>query len=661
MKKLFLFRMKSAYYKILFLMFLMQLVITSVHFVKSDHTAEISLIREEDSFISLEIGVGDPDSPRWRQIFTEIFSSTVKINISEAGNFLPPSEENRWYIKVHSNEFGLIDKFNINDSGTIFHSECVPVPFYENKTSISFLPGVTLEMSIARRQSIRDFPSTNNYTEPRIDSKLLSKILWGSYGKNEADYTITNTSGRKSVNIYVANKTAIYRYLPQTNSLILHKSGDYRFSENKIKYPGVGSHKAPIELFISFDTNKNRENHFAFMQMGGIIQNMYLICNNYGLGTVTVSGIKSSLVHDILELPNQEIVLLNMPIGYPVEYADYNLSYIGISDKSNLLEVDMSHFLLEDILSTVNCSSEWVDEEINLQVLSNVVWSIYGSSFLKDRRVAIYPDGRIHKTIPSAHADYPLKIMVLNSSGSYWYHPSNHSLTLSYPLDRREAVLIEENIIWNTPPLMVILFWDHSKDTSKLVTYVEAGAALQNLRLMANANRLVCDWTKLYSYDDLNNILDIGLEENLEPMIMAGIGNRIEKNGLINDTIYSMNLIGDIPNIISYNDSVTFNFVIEYIGVDGYEKNIELIVDNIVIEGKTLILNNNDYIEVNFTVSNLTPGSHLIKIDKFEKNIFVSENSENDKDSSNYRIYLVIPLILIITYFIYRTRFYGTV
>jgi len=483
----------------------------------------------------VDLGVGDPDKPNWliniwNKEGGEANNLNLTIDISRANQYLPPSEINRWFLKVYdtkNEDKGQICEFTVTYHGETYASTCIPVPIDDLQTSFSYIPGVPLELAISRRISIRYFPSIENYTLPEVSWKLLSKILWAGYGLSSWDRTIPNICGNYPIVIYVCNKTAVYKYNPEEQSLNVWKEGDYRFSKVLANYPGGGSHRAPIELFITLDMNKSADIYLGAMEAGCIIQNIYLEANSLGLGTVSVGGVNTTAIHDILDLPANEYVLYNMPLGHPEPWAFYNFTCVDPPVSYELPQVRQSPVFLDYALSETNSGHHWTETSLTQQEISQILWSAYGRSYLKDMRPSLWSFQHQHRTVASAGGQYPFTIWIANSTGVYYYDYWKHRVSVKIEGDKRGEIATAAGANWmvSAPTILMLVVNSSRMDKGRLDwAYTEAGFIIQNVHLESVAWGLVADWTKVSDEDAMKTALGLVEQIDLQPLAVVAVG-----------------------------------------------------------------------------------------------------------------------------------------
>jgi nitroreductase len=510
------------------------------------HSTAFAQIYIEHSSVSdliVDVGVGDPRKPHWAITVWNRESGTNNLNltvdVSAAAQYLPPSEENTWFLKVFdavNGSQGQIEKFTIISGNQAFNSTSIPVAIYDSQISNSYIPGVPLELAISRRVSIRDFQDTENYTLPEVSVDTLTRVLGAGYGASSWGRTASNICGNYPLVIYVCNKTAVYRYDPDQQALELFKHGDYRFSDTNPDYSGLGTHRAPVELFIALDTSKFNDIYLGAMEAGAVVQNIYLEANSLGLGTVCVGGVNATSVHDVLSLPANEVVLLNMPLGYPTSWAFYNFTCVASPESAELPEVRQSSVFVDTALSGARESHDWSQVPITPEEISQILWSAYGYSYLKDMRPPFWTFQSQHRTTASAYS-YPLEIWMMNSTGIYLYDPWDHKIVAKSLGDKRTELAQSTAASWvASSPMTLLAILDSSQITGPGQKYpgrldwvnTEIGSLVQNVLLESAAWGLVADWSKIVDENATRAILGIAQHTDLRPIIAVTVGHPLE-------------------------------------------------------------------------------------------------------------------------------------
>lgn len=189
--------------------------------------------------------------------------------------------------------------------------------------------GMTLSVTLNKRQSWRNFSSK------ALTLEEVSQILWSAGGKridavSGATRTYPSAGATYPLEIYlIAGKDSIkeleegvYLYLWREHSLEKKLSGDIReplatacLNQNFIA-------DAPISIAIVADYARTvghygqRGVRYVHMEVGNVTQNLHLVAEELGLGTVIIGAFSDAAVNKILGLPKNFEPLALMPIGY---------------------------------------------------------------------------------------------------------------------------------------------------------------------------------------------------------------------------------------------------------------------------------------------------------------------------------------------------------
>ena len=313
--------------------------------------------------------------------------------------------------------------------------------------------------------------------------------------------------------------------MPENQSLALWKEGDYR----GLGKGGGWSYDAPTQLYVILDTNICPDMLWGNAESGCVIQNIYLMANALNLGTVCTYPNRTD-IHQGLGLPGNENVLYKMPLGYPLPpYANYqNLIPTSRPSSSELPEIQDSNMSLEEALNSVFTSHEWSENPITKQELSQILWASYGYSYYEDTSTS--PPTR-HRTVPSSHDYYPMKVYVANSSGVYKYLPEQHTLTTIVTGDRRPSIAQASGNAWasSAPLIIAVAYVEDSRPyIGGEETYVEVGLITQNVYLENTACGLITDWGKADANEEaMRNSLGLIGQTDLHPVSNITVGHPV--------------------------------------------------------------------------------------------------------------------------------------
>ena len=352
--------------------------------------------------------------------------------------------------------------------------------------------GINLEKTIFRRMSIREF------TNDTITDEQLATILWNAAGyRHDGNRTIAGINGIYASIIYVLREDAAYTYNHVNHSLQLYKTGDWRDTVG-YQYPG-----APLVIGLCWNTSKATP-IAAGAEIGEICQNIAFTVDALDLGTVVTGGLPPAI--NKMGIPNDQEGLIIMPIGHPLHPYNFIDLPLWISFLPTVKETTMNlTTALQQRKETLTFTGT-----ITRQQLSQLVWSSYGFSYYLDKSNQDLNQIQRHRTLPSAHAYYPLQIYAITQSGVYLYQPNLMISLGNYAADfigvpivtylqqirsgdnRRELANASSLPSLASAPLSIILVlnWNKTYDTGEQYLrfwYFEAGAATHNIMLESTA------------------------------------------------------------------------------------------------------------------------------------------------------------------------------
>jgi len=493
-----------------------------------------------------------------------------------------------------------------------------------------------LEDTVSRRQSVRD------YTNENITGQQLLEVLQAAYGFMSDFRSVPRIGCYYSLIIFPVNATASYRYIPETNTIILHNTNVNK--ETIRPHDQNWPSDASVVLVVVWNKTKMSNPYFASAEAGCLVQNIYLSAVYFNLGTCCVGYIDSEGLRNDLQLPNDLIPLLVMPCGYPTNpYPAASPNYDFMT--GNLPLVRYSDLSLEDALKSIVFVREWSPKNLSLQELSQLLWAAYGYTNVTYKTT-------YHRTTPSAYGIYPLVIFVSNATGVYRYLPENHSVVEVTHGDKRFDIADAcAGHVWaaNAPAIFLIIYNSsyNNGDTGDGGTLphefieVDAGAVIQQLFLEAAAWNLSAnlisegleDWNGTGA-EQLRSIL--GLSPSHIPLYTVPVGAQtLDKTP---PTIGTPSQNPDFTAVEPYqNVTVTVDVIDEGVGIR------EVTLSYTINEGQTWI---------NTTMNNISDNTYMGKIPGFQAGTHVQykiiayDNANNpavEDKNGEYYIYTVIP------------------
>lgn len=167
--------------------------------------------------------------------------------------------------------------------------------------------GKPLMQVMNERKSSRDYQENQTVTK-----QDLSNMLWAAWGiTHDGKRTIATAMNRQELVLYVVTPTEVSRYNPETNTLTVINSGDFR------KFAGMQDFAfiAPINIVLAVDTSKQNIPEFQAYTAGAASQNIYLYCAQAGLKTVVRAGFDRENLPKVLKLSDNERILFVQTVG----------------------------------------------------------------------------------------------------------------------------------------------------------------------------------------------------------------------------------------------------------------------------------------------------------------------------------------------------------
>ena len=399
-------------------------------------------------------------------------------------------------------------------------------------TSVS----MNFEETVWRRSSIR------NFTTESVDIGDLSTILWAAYGmRDDGQRTVMPINGTHSVSVYAIMENAVYRYQPENHSLTFFKSGDYR---------SISQYDSPMVLGLAWNASQNPDPNSSALEIGAVGQNIQLMTNALGLGSVITGDFPPAYTLGRIGLPDKEVGRIIIPLGhlqfpYKFKYRPFHVSLLP--------KIQQSSVTLTQALN-IRAETDLWSGDLTRSEVGQMLWSTYGYSSYIDRSEFgfSYHISR-HRTVPSAHAYYPLRIFGVTAQRVVEYIPNIYDplnfLFFSYlpfPVITYLKTISREDVRTTvatattqpgcaSAPLLIVIVLDIEKtrpdggdDFSgalmRNLWCYEAGSAAQNALLEAAAWNLTANSYLPIDDGALTEIL--GLEGEFKPLVIVPIGKK---------------------------------------------------------------------------------------------------------------------------------------
>ena len=175
--------------------------------------------------------------------------------------------------------------------------------------------------TISVMETYKQRKSVREYSAKALSEQDRSDLLWAAQGQNREDGHLTSPTAmnRQEIRLYIFTEKSVSLYDPQANTLTQVASGDHR----GIMASGQDFVKnAPVVLLMVADMDKFRSNnqHAQWMvavDTGIVCENINLFCSAAGLCTVPRGTMDSKAISTLLGLNDNQIPLINNPVGYP--------------------------------------------------------------------------------------------------------------------------------------------------------------------------------------------------------------------------------------------------------------------------------------------------------------------------------------------------------
>ena len=204
------------------------------------------------------------------------------------------------------------------------------LPVCAESLSAMMLPNPPRKAPLGFMQALQERKSCRDFSERPLSDVDLAGILWAADGinrKEEKKRTAPSAMNRQEIDLYVLLPHAAYKYEAEMNALNPVAEGDFRpLAAGKQEFVN----KAPVVVVIAadmdrFGSNDEQSRMMAAVDAGIVSQNINLFCAANGLGTVTRASMDSEALSKALGLNPGQILILNNPVGVPVDEDDNDL------------------------------------------------------------------------------------------------------------------------------------------------------------------------------------------------------------------------------------------------------------------------------------------------------------------------------------------------
>ncbi len=177
---------------------------------------------------------------------------------------------------------------------------------------------VTLESAISNRRSVRA------YSDKKLNMEQIGQLLWAAQGiTDKRGYRAAPSAGALyPLELYVAKEDGLYHYIPKGHKLRKVSDDDLRHKLRAASLFQSSVSAAAIDIIICavYDriTSKygKRGARYTDIEVGHAAQNIHLEAVALGLASVPIGAFRDDEVAKVLSLPEDEVPLYIIPVGY---------------------------------------------------------------------------------------------------------------------------------------------------------------------------------------------------------------------------------------------------------------------------------------------------------------------------------------------------------
>jgi len=173
------------------------------------------------------------------------------------------------------------------------------------------------------RRSVREFSAEH------VTLEHISQLLWAAQGitRDGKGRAAPSAGAHYPVEVYLVAgdvpglSQGTYHYRPGRHDLEQRTVGDHRAELADAALQQTWMVDAPLIIVIAAVFGRttaeygDRGNHYVFMEVGSVYQNVHLQTAALGLGTTVVGAFDDARVARVLGLPDDQEPLAMMPVG----------------------------------------------------------------------------------------------------------------------------------------------------------------------------------------------------------------------------------------------------------------------------------------------------------------------------------------------------------
>ena len=170
----------------------------------------------------------------------------------------------------------------------------------------------SLEQALLDRKTERSFDGDKS-----LSMEQISRVLWAANGQNRDDGHRTTPSAlaRYPVDVYVALPEGIYLY-DHSGHKLTKKSGEDIRRMVPLTQPGLK--RAAMQVLYVFNSTRviGSDESWADLEIGCMVQNVYMMAAQLGLGSTVFALVKYGKVTEKLALGDKEELRIAQAVGH---------------------------------------------------------------------------------------------------------------------------------------------------------------------------------------------------------------------------------------------------------------------------------------------------------------------------------------------------------
>jgi SagB-type dehydrogenase family enzyme len=181
--------------------------------------------------------------------------------------------------------------------------------------------------------------SVRRFADKPLTVNHISLLLWSGYGvtqrrSSSGGYntffkkTVPSAGATYPLKLYLVCLYGVFEYIPEEHKII-KRVGSRNKGEDKRRELAEAAlwqnfiAEAPVSIVIVAIYERTTSHYgkrgiqYVHIEVGHSAQNIHLMCEMLGLGSVAVGAFVDDAVSKVLALPANEVPLYIIPIGYP--------------------------------------------------------------------------------------------------------------------------------------------------------------------------------------------------------------------------------------------------------------------------------------------------------------------------------------------------------